>query len=150
MNRPLHSVSGFMTFTAKCLLTPVAFSWLVFALVFPKILGLWNPLPIRVITVKRSEYEELLCSTQCCVLAYELIPPPLDLGASAPSYEAYLAQATSAYAFTVNRPELLKKPKPATLKRIAVDFEDFGLKVKEVHVIMSNSTSIRTIVHSLV
>lgn len=149
MNRPLSSVSKIFLLLAKIILTPPVFGWMIITHFIPALLRVWNPTPLKVLCIMPGKFEDIASEGRPCVLAYQLIPPPMDLGGSAPDYENYLARAIVPYHFTVNRPELLKKVHPKTLKRIAREFERFGLQAKEVHFVIANSTNIRTVIHPL-
>jgi hypothetical protein len=150
MKRPLSTVVVFFLLLAKIVLTPIVFIWVFITHFYPQLLKFWNPTPLKILHVRFTE-EEITREAHPRVIAYALIPPALDMGVFAPDYESYLIQTTKTYEITVNRPELLSRIKPEILKRIIIrDFEQFGLRAKELHVVISNSKNFRTIVHSLV
>ncbi len=148
MNRVSNFVRIFFKLSFKLVVSPVVFLWIALSHYKPRLLKVWNPMPIKVLRIDRTTLDTVTTEDGCAI-AYDLIAPALDLGFSAASYESYLLQTTKPYQFTVNRPELLRCPKPATLKKIAHDFEKFGLRVKEIHVVIAGPKYIHTIVHEL-
>jgi hypothetical protein len=149
MIRPLSSVRSLFSKIAVVALTPLVFLWIFASHFIPSLLRVWNPIPLKVLGVHLSETGEVISEGHPCVLAYKLHPPAMDQGAPLCEYEHYLAQTASPYWITVNRPELLRKPKPAHLRCVARAFESHGLQAKEVHIAITNSTSVRTVVHPI-
>lgn len=79
-------------------------------------------------------------ATHGTAVVYQSLPAKEKLTADICQPDWFLLQPLSERAFSVSRPELLRRPCGATLKAIAHEFELQGLRVKELHLNLGRST----------